>query len=52
VPLEELRLRAPGDSGRAAMAALGTLEFRQHARRLRGIYEAGGAPGVAAGTGF
>jgi hypothetical protein len=38
-PLEELQLRTPSDSGSAALAALGTLEFRQHARRLAGIFE-------------
>jgi hypothetical protein len=39
VPLEDLQLRTPGDSGSAALAALGTLEFRQHARRLASIFE-------------
>ena len=39
VPLDDLQLRTPGDSGSAALAALGTLEFRQHARRLASIFE-------------
>ena len=38
---EDLRLRLPEDKGKAILEAFSEMEFAQHSRRLKAMYERG-----------